>query len=69
MLDVAWISMYFGYMETFEIINAETNEVAAVEPTWLAALAVAESLSSTTKVLHFVPVRHGDGSGIGCLTR
>lgn len=48
--------VYSLRMSTFEILNAETNEVAATAASYIEAVGVADHLSFTTKVLHFVTV-------------
>lgn len=43
-------------MTTYEILNAETNEVADTTDSYRDALGVAARLTDTTRVLHYVPV-------------
>lgn len=44
-------------MTTYEIINSETNEVVDTADDYVEAVGRASYLSSTTKILHLVPVR------------
>lgn len=48
--------VYALTMNTYEILNAVTNEVAETATSYTDAIHIAAHLTDTTRVLHFVPI-------------